>query len=110
MLTHPDILTSFKSYLDSNPLPHSLMCIPLHCAIMTWLYAKHWEEGDKGFSPKTMTELYTALVMSLLLRYLSETYSCGIKEIVKITKFSEFPEDVYKKLMELAKTAAEGIE
>ena len=108
--SHLDILASFKSYLDSNPLPHFLMYIPLQCAILTELYTKHWRRGDKDFAPKTMTELYTALVMSLLLRYLSEERGqLRVHHNLKLTKYSELPEDVYEKLMGLAKTAAEGI-
>ena len=69
----PELVEDFKSYLSSHPFSSALMFNPLQCAIVTDLYRSHWERGDKGFAPKTLTELYTGLVHILLLRYLTHT-------------------------------------
>ena len=53
-------------------LSSSLMYIPLQCAVMTDLYCSHWEGGNKGFTPKKLTELYTGLIYTLLLRYFTD--------------------------------------
>ena len=68
----PELVEDFKEYLSSHPFSSSLMFNPLQCAIVTDLYRSHWQCGDKGFAPKTLTELYTGLVHTLLLRYLTQ--------------------------------------
>ena len=47
------------------------------CAIVTDLYHSHWEHGDKGFAPKTLTELYTGFVHNIimLLRHLAHHHT-----------------------------------
>ena len=67
----PELVEDFKSYLSSHPFSSSLMFNPLQCAIVTDLYRSHWELGNKGFAPKTLTELYTGLIHIMLLRYLT---------------------------------------
>ena len=79
--------------------------IPLQCSLITELYASEWERAGKHFAPKTLTELYTALVQTLLLRYLSEK----LQPIPNIKTLSDLPKCVYEELMQLAKLAAEGI-
>ena len=68
---NPELVEDFKEYLSSHPFSSALMFNPLQCAIVTDLYRSHWQCGDKGFAPKTLTELYTGLVHTLLLRYLT---------------------------------------
>ena len=101
----PDLLKDFRSYVSQHPFAASVMYIPLQCSLITELYASEWERGGKHFAPKTLTELYTALVQTLLLRYLSEK----LQPIPNIKTLSDLPKCVYEELMQLAKLAAEGI-
>ena len=102
----PDLLKDFRSYLSQHPFAASVMYIPLQCCVITELYASQWERGGKHFAPKTLTELYAALVHTLLLRYLSENN----QRIPNIKTLSDLPKCVYDELMQLAKLAAKGIE
>ena len=68
---NPELVEDFKEYLSCHPFSSSLMFNPLQCAIVTDIYCSYWRNGDKGFAPKTLTELYTGLVHTLLLRYLT---------------------------------------
>ena len=109
----PRLATALKSYLSSHPFIHSLMYIPLQCAMVTDLYRIHWKCGDKEFAPRTMTELYTDLVRTLLLRYLSTHPEYSLSDdwvIDKFTDLQSLPGKVYERFEALAKLAALGIE
>ena len=109
----PGLATALKSYLSSHPFIHSLMYIPLQCAMVTDLYRIHWKCGDKEFAPRTMTELYTDLVRTLLLRYLSTHPEYSLSDdwvIDKFTDLQSLPGEVYERFEALAKLAALGIE
>ena len=88
-----DLLKNFRSYLSQHPFAASVMYIPLQCSVITELYASQWERGGKHFAPKTLTELYTALVQTLLLRYLSE----NTQSIPNIKTLSDLPKNVFMK-------------
>ena len=104
----PKLVEDFKTYLSSHPFSSSLMYNPLQCAIVTDLYCCHWERGDKGFAPKTITELYTGLVHTLLLRYLTH-HPIHKERKWRIKDFSDLPDDVKKQFEVVTKLAAEGI-
>ena len=103
-IDQPELFTDFHSYVSQHPFAASIMCIPLQCSLITELYASQWERGGKHFAPKTLTELYTALVQTLLLRYLSENG----QPVPNIETLSDLPKCVYEDLMQVAKLAAEG--
>lgn len=99
------LLHDLYSYVLSKPFIFSLMYNPLHCSIITELYIQYWQDGQKGFAPNTLTELYTALVINLLIRNnLSPSQSSNIE------KLSDLPTYVYKNLIQLAELAASGLE
>ena len=102
------LLQDFKYYLASHPFAHSVMYIPLHCGIVTEIYRANWRKGGKGFTPKTLTELYTSLVRTLLLRYIDEHPLFQNRKPVK--EFSDLPEDIHQWLIKLGELAADGIE
>ena len=105
----PELVEDFKEYLSSHPFSSSLMFNPLQCAIVTDLYHSHWQCGDKGFAPKTLTELYTDLVHTLLLRYL--THNPVHRDIDwAIRDLNDLPEDVKQQLKSVTILAAKGIE
>ena len=110
---YPRLAIALKSYLSSHPFIHSLMYIPLQCAMVTDLYRIHWKSGDKNFAPRTMTELYTDLVRTLLLRYLSTHPEYSLSDDWVIDEFTDLQSllgEVYERFEALAKLAALGIE
>lgn len=100
------LLSDFKSYLSSHPFSNSLMFNPLQCAIVTDTYCYHWRNGDKGFAPKTLTELYTGLVHTLLIRHFMQQSI----QIRRIRDFNELPENLRQKFRAIISLASEGIE
>ena len=85
------------------------MYVPLHCALVTDLYEQYWRKGEKQFAPKTLTQLYTCFICSLLERHL-EDFSQYSGEKYKIHEISDLPRDIYELLMKLSELAARGIE
>ena len=106
---NPELLEDFKEYLSSHPFSSSLMFNPLQCAIVTDIYCSHWQTGDKGFAPKTLTELYTGLVHTLLLRYLTHHPKHKDRDW-RLRDMSDLPEDVKQQLKAVTALAAKGIE
>ena len=104
-----DFLAALKSYLSSHPLIYSQMHIPVHCVGITDLISLHCNHGDKEFSPSTLTELYTDLVRTLLLRYLSNHHEYSQREWV-IEEFTDLPKKARESFMALTQLAAKGIE
>ena len=106
---NPELVEDFKEYLSCHPFSSSLMFNPLQCAIVTDLYRSHWQCGDKRFAPKTLTELYTGLVHTLLLRYL--THDPVHKDRTwRLRNMSDLPEVVKQQLKAVTALAAKGIE
>ena len=104
-----ELVEDFKEYLSSHPFSSSLMFNPLQCAIVTDLYRSHWQFGEKGFAPKTLTELYTGLVHTLLLRYLTN-HPVHKDRNWRLRDMSDLPEDVKQQLKAVTALAAKGIE
>ena len=104
-----DMLIDFQSYISSHPFIYKAMYIPLHCALVTDLYQTYWRKGKKEFAPKTITQLYTCFIHSLLERYLDDHPVYGPQELC-IQELTDLPQDVYDDLQTLAQLAAKGIE
>ena len=105
----PDLFKRFKEYISSHQFILTLMYVPLHCAIVTDLYQMYWRKGKRDFAPKTVTQLYTCFLNSLLERYLDDHSVYGPQQF-SIETLSKLPRDVYDDLMKLAQLAAKGIE
>ena len=103
------LFSDFKSYLSSHPYIHNLMHIPAQCVMITDLYRLHRNHGDTEFSPNTLTELYTDLVRTLLLRYLSTHPEYSLMKLF-IHELFDLPEKAKESFMALAHLAARGIE
>ena len=103
------LFKSFKEYISSHRFILTLMYVPLHCAIVTDLYQMYWRKGKRDFAPKTVTQLYTCFLHSLLERYLDDHSVYGPQQLC-IETLSDLPQDVYDDLMNLAQLAAKGIE
>ena len=105
----PCILDDFNEYISSHDFIFTLMYVPLHCALVTDLYEQYWRKGEKQFAPKTLTQLYTCFICSLLERYLEDVPQYS-GEQYKIHTISDLPRDVHEQLMKLSALAARGIE
>ena len=103
----PSLLADLKKYISCYPHINSLMYIPLNSAIVVEVYQN--SRKDETLVPKTMTELYSSLVRSLLLRYLLDHPVHGKKRRWRVRSFSDLPQDVYQQLCELGRIAYEGI-
>ena len=97
--------SGLQDYLSCYPHMQSMMYVPLNCAIVTQVYKNSVK--DK-FIPKTMSDLYTSLVRSLLLRYLHDHPVHG-RKVWRLRSFSDLPCDVFQQLCELGRIAYEGI-
>ena len=89
----------FYTYVSNRPFIFSVMYNPLHCTIVTELYIQYWQDGQKGFAPNTLTELYTSLVLNLIRR--NSAYN--------VWHMSDLPAHVNNNLIQLAELAASGL-
>ena len=103
----PSLLADLMKYISYYPQINSMMYIPLNSAIVVEVYRN--SRKDATLVPKTMTELYSSLVRSLLLRHLFDHPVHGKKKRWRVCSFSDLPQDVYQQLCELGRIAYEGI-
>ena len=68
--SEPDVLDHFKDFIFSNPIIKSLMYIPVNCAIIAQVYKDI--RRSRKLMPKTMTQLYTTLILVLIRRHMIE--------------------------------------
>ena len=93
-----------KAYLDRHPQIRAGMYIPLNSAIVVTVYQE--SQDSECDMPTTLTELYTDLVKTLLVRYLRGHPG---HETKYIQSFTDLPSDVYAKFLKLCKVAYNGI-
>ena len=94
-----------ERYLSCYPHIRTMMYVPLNSVIVVEVYHQ-CHDKDKP-APKTMTELYTSLVHTLLIRYLSDNPS--YKHCTKIIGLTDLPDKVYEQLQQICKTAYRGV-
>ena len=80
------------------------MYIPLNSAIVVTVYQV--SQGSGCLMPTTLTELYTAIVRTILVRYLR---SHPEYDVNNIQRFTDLPPAVYTKFFELCGVAYNGI-
>ena len=106
----PKVLPDIMSYIALNPFVSSIMYIPLQCAILTGLYIEKWRENKgKAYAPTTLTQLYTDLLLSSLIRYISD-HTVYSRRKTKIRQLSDLPSEVQEQVWKLSQLAAEGLE
>ena len=88
--------TEFLDYLRSHPQLESIMHIPLNAAFVVQIY-KQFRRSQQAI-PSTLTQLYTALVEGLLLRYIK---SVPEFDTLKIISVSSLPEPVQTHFLQL---------
>ena len=104
----PSLLEGLKKYISCYPHIGGLMYIPLNSAIVVEVY-RNSRKDETTVIPKTMTELYSSLVRSLLLCYLYDHPVHSKKRRLRVRSFDDLPQDVYQQLCELGRIAYEGI-
>ena len=102
----PSLFADLQQYLEAYPHIHSMMYIPLNCAIVLEVYRKSKRQSLPF--PTTMTELYSSLILCLLLRHIGDLPEYKDKRI-KLNKISELPQPLNVHFNILTKLAYEGI-
>ena len=97
----------FFQYLKCYPYIRGMMYVPLNAVIVTEVY-KESQQSPEKFIPTTMTELYTALTRSLLLRYLLSHSEYGQREWT-LKKFSDLPQALYEQFNGICEVALKGM-
>ena len=98
--------SDFKEYLSLYPHIHSMMYVPLNSAIVTHVYESCKSSGT--VVPKTMTQLYSSLIRTLLLRYLKDKEEYK-DTCTNINSFKYLPQPVYDQFCEICKIAYTAI-
>ena len=88
----------FDEYLKQHPVIDNLCYIPLHLAILMYLY-------QQDSLPKTLTEMNESLIINIIYRYLKEHKVCP-SGIVK--KLKDLPTGYCKIVKQLAQLAFNG--
>ena len=101
------VCTDFLQYLKCYPYIRGMMYVPLNAVIVTEVY-KSSRQSPEQFIPTTMTELYTALTRSLLLRYLLSHSEYGQQEWT-LRKFSDLPQKLYEQFNQICEIAFKGM-
>ena len=102
--SEPELLSNFLVYVSAsqNPALNSLMYIPLNAAIMVEIYRSSRRKGSP--IPKTMTQVYTQLCLTLLQRYLD---NINPQNMIVLDKFSDLPNNYYDHFKNLSRLAFE---
>ena len=98
--------SDFKEYLSFYPHIHSMMYVPLNSAIVTHVYESCKSSGT--VVPETMTQLYSSLIRTLLLRYLKDKEEYK-DTCTNINSFKDLPQPVYDQFCEICKIAYTGV-
>ena len=73
--------------LESNPIVESVCSVPLNCAILCHL----WRTLE-GALPTTMTELYTKIIMNVILRNISKIPEYS--QVMSLSQYDALPESL----------------
>ena len=101
------VRSDFFQYLKCYPYTRGMMYVPLNAVIVTEVY-KSSQQSPEKFIPTTMTELYTALTRSLLLRYLMSHREYGQQEWI-LKRFSDLPQQLYEQFKHICEVALKGM-
>ena len=97
----------FLQYLKCYPYIRGMMYVPLNAVIVTEVY-KNSQRSPEKFIPTTMTELYTALTRSILLRYLLSHSEYGQREW-NLKNFTDLPKELYNQFCCVTRVALIGM-
>ena len=88
--------------LENNPLVESVCSVPLNCAIVCHL----WRTLEEAL-PTTMTELYTKIILNVILRNIQK--EDAFKHIDSLPNFNALPKELQQSWALLCKFAFEAI-
>ena len=109
LVKDPNLLSGLKEYLECYPHIRNMLYIPLNCAIIISVYRQYMKANTKQVHvPKTMTDLYSSLLRTLLLRYL-DNHPIHSTKTFTLRSFCDLPPDVYNHFYKLAEIAFMGI-
>ena len=88
-----------EKYLKQHPIIDGLCFIPLHLAILLFLF-------EMDTLPETLTEMNEFFIIHTIYRYLQKTVPSDERAVNKLT---DLPKDIYKIVEKLAKLAFDGL-
>ena len=89
--------------LENNPLVESVCSVPLNCAIVCHL----WRTLEEAL-PTTMTELYTKVILLLILRNIRKVHAYN--SVLSLSKFDALPADLQQSWWLLCEFAFQALE
>ena len=89
--------------LEDNPLVESVCSIPLNCSIVCHL----WRTLEEGL-PSTMTQLYTKIILNVILRNIPKKYA--FKNVLSLPNFNALPKDLQQSFRLLCRFAFQSLE
>ena len=92
-----------REQLEGNPLVESVCSVPLNCAIVCHL----WRTLEEAL-PTAMTELYTKIILNLILRNIHKFDS--YESVLKLPKFDSLPADLQQSWWLLCEFAFRALE
>ena len=92
-----------REQLEGNPLVESVCSVPLNCAIVCHL----WRTLEEAL-PTTMTELYTKIILNLVLRNICKFDS--YESVLTLPKFDSLPADLQQSWWLLCEFAFRALE
>ena len=104
VLPDSEVRRDLETYINRHPQIRAGMYIPLNSTIVVTIYQE--SQGSGCPMPTTLTELYTALVRTLIVRYLQGHPEYAINSI---QRFTDLPPPVYAKFLKLCGVAYNGI-
>ena len=107
VITDEKVYRDFLQYLEYYPYIRGMMYVPLNAVIVTEVY-KSSQQSPEKFIPTTMTELYTALTRSLLLRYLL-SHSEYQQQEWNLKNFSDLPKELHEQFCRICEVALNGM-
>ena len=98
--------SDFKKYFSLNPHIHSMMHVPLNSAMVTQVYESCKPTGI--VVPKTVTQLYSSLIRTLLLCQLKDRQEYR-DTYTNVDSFKDLPQPVYDQFCKICEIAYTGI-
>ena len=106
-------LDNFLKYINGNPFIKRMMYLPLNAVFVASVFEYHY--STRIPYPKTMTQLYDAVICSLIRRHLVDkklvpaNYSMPIQTLQCMEDIKRLPDTVPDQLLELTRIAYEGL-
>ena len=97
----PKMIPRLQEYLKRQPMINSLIHVPLHLAILLYLFKMDW-------LPETLTEMNEYFIIHTIYRHLTKVKKEQI-QLKKLHKITDVPEPELTIIYQLSKLAYEGL-